>query len=432
MRRKLIRAGVTTIALTTVASSAVAGSPAAMAAPQSPTAADPDPAVAGEADLGARDLAARRGIPLAEAQQRMSWQQMAPRLAREVSTKLGARFGGIWIDAKSDRLKVGVVGDGAAAVRSAASGVGLAAATDPVPVTFALSDLQGHNKWLGEQIAAVNTKDASVMLSAGIRTDLNTVVLHVPAGGLTAAQQALVDTAKRRIGTALKIDITQDKKRVAPMSCSANDCDPPLRGGVEITNSGWMCTSGFTGQDANGAFYLFTAGHCVSEPETADDWTAWFPNGSSHVVGPSANSAYGLNGDAAVLKVTNPGGWKLPSATVLVTDGPNIQRNENYKVTSDGGFLVGQTICVTGARTQKSNCGSIKEVDQTVTYTTGVTIKGLAHGTACTNPGDSGGPVFTSNTALGLIVAGYEGRCDSFYQPIQTAENLFGVSVLHA
>src|SRR4029450_5430754 len=101
MRRKLIRAGVTTIALTTVASSAVAGSPAAMAAPQSPTAADPDPAVAGGAGLAARGRAARGGIPLAEAQQRMSWQQMAPRLAREVSTKLGARFGGIWIDAKS-------------------------------------------------------------------------------------------------------------------------------------------------------------------------------------------------------------------------------------------------------------------------------------------------------------------------------------------
>jgi len=284
----------------------------------------------------------------------------------------------------------------------------------------------------------VNTNDASVVLSAGIRTDLNAVMLHVPATGLTTAQQALVEEAKKRIGPALKIDATADGARATRMGCSMNDCDPPLRGGMEIHNpvsstTVAVCTTAFTGQDANGAFYVFTAGHCVDSRQTADNWTAQFSSdGSTHVVGPSAGFRNDLQGDFAVLKLSNPSGWKMPSATVLVNGGVNIDRNENYKITSDGGFAVGQTICQTGARTVKSNCGSIKEVNQTITFDDGHTTGGMAVGTTCAQRGDSGGPVFSANKALGLISGGSESQCITVYQPIQTAEKVLGVSVLRA
>jgi streptogrisin C len=436
VRRKLVRASITTIALTTVASSTVAGSSGALAAPVAPSA-DPDPAVSGESDLAAKDLAARRGITLADAQQRISWQARAPQLGQAVAKSLGARFGGVWIDAKSDRVKVGTVGDAAAAVRTAAANAGLAAATDAVLVRFSWTELADHNSWLGAQIAGVNTKDANVMLSAGIRTDINAVQLVVPAEGqLTAAQQALVEEAKRKIGPALTV-VTHGTGRAETQSCSLSDCDPPLRGGVRIWNSvsgGRVgCTTGFTGQDANGTLFMFTAGHCVRTADTQDNWTAEFADGSTHVVGPRANSVFGPQGDAAVLKVTNPGGWKLPSATVLVGGGPNIDRNENYKIASTGGFKVNQTVCVSGATTVKTMCGTVTSVDETVTYPReGVTVKGLAFSTACTSPGDSGGAVFAANTALGLVSGGFDGQCKSILQPIQGAEKLMGVSVLHA
>jgi len=56
----------------------------------------------------------------------------------------------------------------------------------------------------------------------------------------------------------------------------------------------------------------------------------------------------------------------------------------------------------------------------------------MAVGTTCAQRGDSGGPVFSANKALGLISGGSESQCITVYQPIQTAEKVLGVSVLRA
>jgi hypothetical protein len=52
-----------------------------------------------------------RGISLADAQARLSWQEVAPDLATNMAADQPARFGGVWIDVNNgDRVQVGMTG----------------------------------------------------------------------------------------------------------------------------------------------------------------------------------------------------------------------------------------------------------------------------------------------------------------------------------
>ena len=48
---------------------------------------------------------------------------------------------------------------------------------------------------------------------------------------------------------------------------------------------------------------------------------------------------------------------------------------------------------------------------------------------ACSDHGDSGGPVMTGHTALG-VESGGSGPCDMFYSEVTDAENLLGIRVV--
>ncbi|MFJ1767396.1 trypsin-like serine protease [Amycolatopsis sp. NPDC088138] len=65
-------------------------------------------------------------------------------------------------------------------------------------------------------------------------------------------------------------------------------------------------------------------------------------------------------------------------------------------------------------------------------YVDGTTVTGMISTTVCVQGGDSGGPLFAGNTALGLTSGG-SGDCasggQSFYQPVTEALNAYGVTV---
>src|SRR5690349_6975527 len=91
MRRTRVLAGFT------IAATVVALLPAVSAA-----AADP---FANEAAGFAR----QRGITIAEAEQRLGWQMIAPDLEERLEGSMPSTFGAVWIDANDrDRVKVGV------------------------------------------------------------------------------------------------------------------------------------------------------------------------------------------------------------------------------------------------------------------------------------------------------------------------------------
>lgn len=75
--------------------------------------------------------------------------------------------------------------------------------------------------------------------------------------------------------------------------------------------------------------------------------------------------------------------------------------------------------------------GRATALDQTVRYAEG-TVAGLIRTTVCAEPGDSGGPLFSGGTALGLTSGG-SGDCviggTTFFQPVIEALNAYGVSI---
>lgn len=427
MLRRL--AGATVVALCGLA--LVAFPAAAGAAPAGTPALSDDPRF----DVEAPGFARERGISLAEAQQRLGWQLLAPDLSERVAAGLGDRSGGVWVDVRDgDRIKVGVAGgvdpDAETVVRQAADALGLTDGYDLVGVAYPMTALERDNDWLGGQLADVNA-GAPWPLSAGLRPDLNRVELQLPAAGtLTSRQQALVAEARTRLGAALVVASYQDPP--ASLACAYPWCDKPLRGGIRITNSGGGCTGSFIAKSkVDEKLYQFTAGHCADSGALVDNWSTEFTDGSPHVVGPIHHWYWWLEGDMAIMRINNVVGWN-PKAWVNVTSGPDTTADETYHIASDNKSVVGMRICSTGASFGRSDCGEVTHLGVTVTYD-GVTVRHLGRSSSCGKKGDSGGPMYALHVAYGLIVAGPGGGgCGIYYQGIRAAETRMNVNLLHA
>jgi hypothetical protein len=411
-----------------------------------------------DADWEAAGFARERGITLAEAKRRMGWQVHAPDLAERARADLGERFGGVWIDvADGDRIKVGVTratstargsrsvggGSGASsatiaaptvAVQRSAAAVGLIEGVDAVEVLRPMAALERANTWLSAQIARVNDR-AEVTLAAGLRTDLNAVELDVPdQGTLTAAQHDLVTTASVALGDTLVIGSYHG--HVATHGCVYPNCDPPLRGGVLISSSdGVFCTGGFTAKsNVNAGLYQFTAGHCGEESLTGATWSARASDGSAVALGPMHHWEWDSGGDMAIVLIEDTSTWN-PQPWVFVTAGPETTENQTYPITATNWTVVGQRICITGAFFGNSNCGVVTQLGVTATEEDAFgnlsTITDLGRANYCATSGDSGGPLYASNQALGLTSSQYS-QCDNLYQGIRQAEANMNVKILLA
>jgi hypothetical protein len=409
--------------------SLVAHSPAGAAPPAGPAAAQAGRAAADDGEVAG--FARQRGIPLAAARQRLSWQVVAPDLAERLADDLGPRYGGVWVDVQDgDRIKVAVVGgpdpQTTATVRRAAEAVGLAGGYDLAGVRHPWKTIMADNDWLGTQIARVNA-DAAATLAAGLRTDLNAVELQTPrAGTLTGAQRALVTEAGDRLGDRLVLGSYEG--RPATRACGYPYCDKPLRGGVRITNSGG-CTGGFVARSkVDDKLYQFTAGHCAFFGGV-DNWSTSFTDLTDHVIGPVWHWKWHGGGDMAILRIDNVPGWN-PKAWVTVTDGPDTTADATYHISSDQRSVLGMRICTTGASYGNSDCGFVTQLGLTATFD-GVTTHQLGRASFCGTGGDSGSPMYSFHVAYGLQTAGFS-ECDSVYQGIRSAEAELNVNVLHS
>ncbi|GLZ80230.1 protease [Actinorhabdospora filicis] len=385
---------------------------------------DPPPA-GGEALAYAREV----GIPPAEAARRLDRQALAPGFASAAENYLGTAFGGVWIDRESV-LNVGVAGSMTAArteaVGTAARAAGLDGGYRPVRVGYAMADLNRANALLADRLGPAN-EGASTSLTAGLRTDINAVELQLPAGAtLTAAQDALISDAVKALGGLLVVG--EYTGRAEARACVYPYCDPPLRGGIRIANSGAGCTGSFIARSKDDALlYQFTAGHCAVG--NTDDWSTRFPDQSEHVIGPIHNSRFASNGDMAIMRVLNVTGW-APRGWLKVTDGPDTFADDTYNLSSDSTSVIGMRICTAGAFYGRGDCGTVTHLGVTASYN-GRTVTNLGRGTFCGTGGDSGAPMYASHVAYGLQVAGYS-ECDSLYQGIAAAESAMNVNVLHA
>ncbi|MEU3712241.1 S1 family peptidase [Streptomyces catenulae] len=183
-----------------------------------------------------------------------------------------------------------------------------------------------------------------------------------------------------------------------------------ISGGDAIYAPSWRCSLGFNVRSGS-TYYFLTAGHCT------DGNPPWYSNSSgSTSIGPTAGSSFPGN-DYGIVKYT---GSVSHEGTVGSQD-----------ITSAGTPTVGQTVTRRGSTTGVHS-GKVTGLNATVNYGNGEIVSGLIQTTVCAEPGDSGGPLYSGTTALGLTSGG-SGDCTSggttFFQPVTEALSAYGVSV---
>jgi streptogrisin D len=99
-------------------------------------------------------------------------------------------------------------------------------------------------------------------------------------------------------------------------------------------------------------------------------------------------------------------------------------------ITGAGNAFVGQSVTRSGSTTGVHS-GTVQALNATVNYAEGQ-VSGLIQTNVCAEGGDSGGSLFSGNTAIGLTSGG-NGDCTfggtTFFQPVTEALSAYGVSV---
>jgi streptogrisin D len=186
-------------------------------------------------------------------------------------------------------------------------------------------------------------------------------------------------------------------------------------GGDAIFGGGVRCSLGFNVR-SDDAFFFLTAGHCGN---AASDWSA--DGAGTSQLGTTQDSSF--PGDDFAIVRYQPDAAEPPGTV-------DLGNGESQDITQAADAVVGQTVRRSGS-TSGVHSGQVTAVNATVNYPEG-TVTGLIRTTVCAEPGDSGGPLFSGSTALGLTSGG-NGDCQSggttFFQPVTEPLSAFGVSV---
>ncbi|MGH3392271.1 MAG: S1 family peptidase [Actinomadura sp.] len=307
----------------------------------------------------------------------------ADRLSTTLSQQLGTRTAGSYLDA--GRLVVTVTDSTAAQSVRAAGAV-------PKMVTRSGADLQ----------MATGTLDRTARVPGtawSVDPASNQVVVSVDES-VTGAKLAKVQAATAKLGDTARLE------RVA------GTFSTKIEGGQAIFGGGARCSLGFNVVSGS-TFFFLTAGHCTNIAST------WSASSGGAAIGTRAGTSFPGN-DYGIVRYTSS----------IAHPGSVFLWNGTRDITGAANAVVGQSVQRSGSTTGLHS-GSVNAVNATVTYPEG-TVTGLIRTNVCAEPGDSGGPLFAGNTALG-ITSGGSGNCTSggtiFFQPVTEPLSVFGVSV---
>jgi streptogrisin D len=222
----------------------------------------------------------------------------------------------------------------------------------------------------------------------------NQVVVSVDST-VTGAKLAAVQATVAKLG---------DKARIESIPGTLS---VEISGGDAIYAGGSRCSLGFNVRSGS-TYYFLTAGHCTN---ISSSWS----NGST-TLGTRAGTSFPGN-DYGIVRYTN---------TTITKSGAVGSQD----ITSAGTPAVGATVYRRGSTTG-THSGRVTALNSTVNYSQG-SVSGLIRTTVCAEPGDSGGPLYSGTTALGLTSGG-SGNCSSggvtYFQPVTEPLGVYGVSV---
>lgn len=313
--------------------------------------------------------------------------------ATALAGELGeARTGGVYVDQGTGRTVVTVTDD--AAARAVTDAGGLAR-----QVAFSTEELEAVNDEVARAVTTPGT-------AFGVEVPENQVVIDVDST-VDDATLARIRAATDPHGAAVRI-----KRHSEALTTM-------ISGGEKVHPRAFQygsCSVGFNVRkksDPN-SLYMITAGHCTV-PTNRDGYRDW--ENAAHVyIGYTAGGFFPGN-DFGLIRHYNAGIAK--PGTVYVGDG--VYRDITHS--RDPG--IDEAVCSRGF-TSGYTCGRVLARGKTVNYAEG-TVTGLIKTNLCRGPGDSGGPLFTGDAALGLLSGGLP--CETYYQPVNEALAWYGVEV---
>jgi streptogrisin D len=310
----------------------------------------------------------------------------AGKLASTLGKDLGADAAGTYYDAKTKQLVVNVLDEATAKTVQAAGAKARV-------VENSLAELKSARTTLKQ--------DATIPGTSWV-TDPQTNQVVVTADR-TVSKTELAKLTKVVDGLGATVELQRTKGEFKPF----------IAGGDAITGSGGRCSLGFN-VVKGGQPYFITAGHCT---EAISTWT----DSSGNQIGTNEQSSFPGN-DFGLVKYTS---------SVAHPSEVDLYNGSAQAITKAADATVGQKVTRSGSTTQVHD-GTVTGLDATVNYGNGDIVNGLIQTDVCAEPGDSGGSLFSGDSAVGLTSGG-SGDCTSggetFFQPVTEALSTFGAQI---
>ncbi len=338
-------------------------------------------------------------VSVTEAARRLSLIQQAGRLERRLQLELPDTFAGLYIEHHPEfRVVVKFTSDAQARLATYTRDPEFVAETSP----RSLEILLATQEELGEQL-----RSAGVQFESGLdirNSEINVFVLDPVV-------------VSKRVSTLLSVaNFVNVRKTVGFIEIT------DIAGGNQLAGTQQICTSGFN----------------VVEPVTRELGISTAAHCDDNVSYTSPAAALVFQGEQ------NAGSYDVQWHKQPTSGTPQKQLNEitvpggSVKITSEtssSGLPIGAMVCKSGITTGNT-CGEVADKNSQSLYNGEIGTYIRVHnvnGQVMTEGGDSGGPVFGSDTAYGLVHgrggSGTATHDDMYFMPIENISSL-GISVL--
>ncbi|MGW1728462.1 S1 family peptidase [Streptomyces sp. NPDC002306] len=314
--------------------------------------------------------------------------------SQRIADRLGdSHTAGVYLDRGTQRFVVNVTDSEAAAAVEKAGAI-------PRRVVYDTARLESIKKRLDD----------------GFRTPGTMWGVDVPANQVVVSAD----------GTVGERDLAALKKFVAPYgkavrvirtSGETRRTAGGINGGDYIQNGVVSCSYGFTVRKKSDPNYkaILTAGHCTDTSGT--DWS----KSDGSYIGYTTGHNLADGNDFGLIRAY--------SADVTYYGNVEAANGDAQDITYSRDSRVHETACASGYKS-KYACGTVIFRNQTINWSDGSpTSTGMDVAQICRDHGDSGGPLFAGDAALGLLVGSDSDACQSFYQPVNEALSWYGMEV---
>lgn len=392
------------------------------------------------------------GVSVEVAEERLALQHAGAAIPHLLETHEGGEYAGVWFDNQTGEFVIPMLASAdRSEVRAALGRAHLGADFRIEAASRSDAQLLSIQRQIDGTLKPLIEGE---LVSTSIDPRANAVVISEAGAAGSSARSRIAGVAAARAGAVEVRPGRVERFAIDVEACSTwfaaspehevneRACDKPPRAGVAISDGlGKYCTEGFKAIGTGGAGnrFVLTAGHCLS-PKT-NNWYSRDSAGTVHQLGVMEQSVFGIGGgggDWAKIRVNGAGSWWEEGVTWpsrVIVWGSEPSKYENVPIEYESSSFTGQYVCHSGTMTGTS-CGNVGKLNVTIPRNFGETVSGATevHGPSfCTWEGDSGGPVWTGSTALGLIEGGPDvypcSQNTGYYMEIEEATDSLGVTV---